>query len=124
MNIGVILLLLLVAILIILIRRVCDDSNILKDARLISHPEKTIKKALEDAFGRDGDWIIYNENDNDYVMYTNSSLSIKKDICIIFKITDNWNVIVNKLYVDFVDYGSAVTDFLDLVYYNPQYFTK
>lgn len=122
MNIGVILLLLLVAILIILIRRVCDDSNILKDAKLNSHPEKTIKKAFEDAFGYDGEWIAYNENDIDYVMYTNSNT--KKDVCIIFKITNDWEVIVNKLYVDFMDYGSAVTDFLDLVYYNPKYFTR
>lgn len=122
MNIGVILLLLLVATLIILIRRVCDDSNILKDAKLNSHPEKTIKKAFEDAFGYDGEWIAYNENDIDYVMYTNSNT--KKDVCIIFKITNDWEVIVNKLYVDFMDYGSAVTDFLDLVYYDPEYFTR
>lgn len=122
MNIGVILLLLLVAILIILIRRVCDDSNILKDAKLISHPEKTIKKAFEDAFGYDGDWISYNENDNDYVMYIN--VSTKRDVCIIFKITSDWDVIVNKLYVDYMDYGTAITDFLDLVYYDPEYFTR
>ena len=122
MNIGVILLLLLVATLIILIRRVCDDSNILKDAKLNSHPEKTIKKAFEDAFGYDGEWIAYNENDIDYVMYTNSNT--KKDVCIIFKITNDWEVIANKLYVDFMDYGSAVTDFLDLVYYDPEYFTR
>ena len=122
MNIGVVLLLILVAVLIILIRRVCDDSNILKDAKLNSHPEKTIKKAFEDAFGYDGEWIVYNENDIDYVMYTNSST--KKDVCIIFKITNNWEIIVNKLYVDYMDYGSAITDFLDLVYYDPEYFTR
>lgn len=122
MNMGVILLLLLVAILIILIRRVCDDSNILKDAKLNSHPEKTIKKAFEDAFGHNGEWIAYHENNVDYVMYTNSST--KKDVCIIFKITNNWEIIVNKLYVDYMDYGSAITDFLDLVYYDPEYFTR
>ena len=122
MNVGVISLLLLVTILILLIRRFTDDSNILKDARLTSHPEKSIKKAFEDAFGYDGEWIAYNENDIDYVMYTNSST--KKDVCIIFKITTDWEVIVNKLYVDFMDYSSAVTDFLDLVYYDPKYFTR
>lgn len=122
MNIGVISLLLLVTILILLIRRSTDDSNILKDAKLSSHPEKTIKDALEDAFGYDGEWIAYNENDSDYVMYTNSNTN--KDICIIFKITNDWDVIVNKLYVDFMDYSSAVTDFLDLVYYDPEYFTR
>lgn len=122
MNVGVISLLLLVTILILLIRRFTDDSNILKDARLTSHPEKTIKKAFEDAFGYDGEWIAYNENDIDYVMYTNSST--KKDVCVIFKITTDWEVIVNKVYVDFVDYGSAITDFLGLVYYDPEYFTR
>lgn len=122
MNIGVILLLLLVAILIILIRRICDDSNILKDAKLNSHPEKTIKKAFEDAFGHNGEWIAYHENNVDYVMYIN--LHTKKDVYIIFKITDDWEVIVSKLYVDYMDYGSAITDFLDLVYYDPEYFTR
>lgn len=122
MNIGVILLLILVVILILFIRRVTDDSNILKDARLISHPEKTIKKAFEDAFGYDGEWIAYNENDIDYVMYTNTSTN--KDVCIIFKITKNWDVVVSKLYVNYMDYGSAITDFLNLVYYNPEYFTR
>lgn len=122
MNVGVISLLLLVIILILLIRRFCDDSNILKDARLTSHPEKTIKKAFEDAFGHKGEWISYNENGIDYVMYTNSST--KKDVCVIFKITTDWEVIVNKVYVDFVDYGSAITDFLGLVYYDPEYFTR
>lgn len=122
MNIGVVLLLILVVALIILIRRFSDDSNILKDAKLISHPEKTIKKAFEDAFGYNGEWISYNENGNDYVMYTN--INTKKDVCIIFKITKNWDVVVNKLYVNYMDYGSAITDFLNLVYYYPEYFTK
>lgn len=122
MNIGVIVLLGLVAILIILIRRISDDSNIFKDTKLISHPEKTIKKAFEDAFGYKGDWISYNENGIDYVMYTNTSTN--KDVCIIFKITKNWDVVVNKLYVNYMDYSSAITDFLNLVYYYPEYFTK
>ena len=122
MDIGVISLLILVVIFILLIRRFTDDSNIFKDAKLTSHPEKTIKKAFEDAFGCKGDWTLYNENDTDYVMYTN--LTTKKEICIIFKITDTWDVIVNKLYIDSMDYGSAVTDFLDLVYYDPKYFTR
>ena len=122
MNVGVISLLLLVIILILLIRRFCDDSNILKDAKLSTHPEKNIKKAFEDAFGYKGDWISYNENGTDYVMYTNSDT--KKDVCIIFKITTDWDVVVSKLYVNYIDYGSAITDFLDLVYYYPEYFNS
>jgi len=122
MTTGVIILILLVAILILVIRMMADDSKIFKDVRLKTHPEKTIKRAFEDAFGHNGEWIVYSENGYDYVMYTNSSTN--KDVCIIFKITDDWDVIVNKLYVDFMDYGSAVTDFLDLVYYDPKYFTR
>lgn len=113
--------LILLIILMLLFRLPNNNANILKDAKLVSHPEKTIGQAFKDAFGEAGKWIDYNENNIDYVMYINTVT--RKDICIIFKITKSYDVVVDKLYLDLQDYTNATTDFImDRVYYAPESF--
>lgn len=112
--------LILLLVLILLFRLPNNNANILRDAILVSHPEKTIGQAFNDAFGEAGKWIDYNENNTDYVMYVNTAAY--KDICVIFKITKSYDVVVDKLYLDLQDYTNATTDFMDRVYYAPESF--